>query len=58
MILMLFPENDIFMINYPYVENYSPVNKPPTLYAILNSLVNLMRKKKQRLWILQQMAEI
>lgn len=46
---MLFPMNDIYMINYPYVENYSPVNKPPTLYAILNSLVNFNAEEKTKI---------
>ena len=46
---MLYPIDELFYINYPYVENYSPVNKPPTLYAILNSLVNYNANEKVKI---------
>lgn len=43
---MLFPE---YLMSYPYIENYMPVKKPPTLYSIMNSLVNFNSEEKTKI---------
>ena len=42
------------LMAYPYIENYMPVNKPPTLYAILNSLVNYNQEEKTKIYDLPE----
>ena len=48
---MLFLES---MMAYPYIENYMPNDKPPTLYAILNSLVNFNQEEKTKIYDLPE----
>lgn len=42
---------------YPYFENYLPSNKPPTLYAIMNSMVNFGKEKSEQVKISELPAE-
>ena len=44
------------MIFYPYFEDYMPLQKPPTLYALLNSKVNYTRDTKVKIENLPEAA--
>ena len=48
---MFYPIDDIYMLNYPYIENHMPSEKPPTLYAVLDSLVNYGKDQDERVKI-------
>lgn len=43
--------NRMFINKYPYFENYLPSAKPPTLYAIMNSMVNFGKEQSEKVKI-------